>query len=778
MKGQGISYSTRQLTETMAVAALYIGTARLGFLIAVPPGNISPIWAPSGIALAAVLLLGTRAWVGIWLGSFIANAWFFLQITNPFSIAPLATASSIGAGSTFQALLGAFLIQRFVKSPIVIDRPRDVFKFTGIEALCCTVASTFGVTSLCLAGFAGWEAYAYSWWTWWAGDLVGVLVVTPLVTAWNIQLKTRLNPWRSAEGLLLLFLMFAAGLIIFGGEFSSGNTHYPLEYVLIIFLMWAAFRFGQSGGALSILVISGMAIWGTVNGYGPFVRKPPDESFLLLQIFVAVVSVTGLALTATISKQKKMEEALRESEERYRSLVELSPDTIIALSKEKVVYVNPAGLKLFGAGRPEEFVGKSIMDFIHPEHEALAKKQIRYWIQKTNRLKLEEYKCVRLDGQVIHVEAIASPILYQGKAGALSFVRDITQRKRVERSLRYYNERLKILHEIDRSILAAQSSEAIARATLHHLRQLVPCNRATVILFDFETHEAEVLAADITGETQKGVGARLPLEGLDMSGLGLLKEGKVCIIEDISNLPDPVPVLKTLKEEGIQSYLNVPLISQGGLIGSLNLGRNTSGTFIPEHVDISREVADLLAVAIQQARLLEQVQKHSLELQYQATHDPLTGLPNRILLRDRLEQAIIAGRRENESAALLIMDLDHFKEVNDTLGHLYGDAVLKEIGPRLRDVMRAIDTLARLAGDEFVALLPRTDINGARNAAQKIIKALGKPFILEGKVFNVSASIGIALFPEHAADADTLLRLADVAMYTAKQANSGYTVYH
>lgn|GEM_PF-737442 len=164
-------------------------------------------------------------------------------------------------------------------------------------------------------------------------------------------------------------------------------------------------------------------------------------------------------------------------------------------------------------------------------------------------------------------------------------------------------------------------------------------------------------------------------------------------------------------------------------------------------------------------------------LEHQALHDALTDLPNRVLLRDRLQQAILIGQRERKPLALLMMDLDRFKEVNDTLGHHCGDILLQQVGPRLTGILRATTTVARLGGDEFAILLPGADVDGATVVVQKVLKALDAPFSLEGQTVHIGASIGIALFPEHGCDADLLMQHADVAMYVAKQSGSGYALY-
>lgn len=173
------------------------------------------------------------------------------------------------------------------------------------------------------------------------------------------------------------------------------------------------------------------------------------------------------------------------------------------------------------------------------------------------------------------------------------------------------------------------------------------------------------------------------------------------------------------------------------------------------------------------ARLIES----TLLLEYQALHDSLTNLPNRALLEDRLQQAIHTSTRDSKPFALLVMDLDRFKEVNDSLGHQYGDQLLQQVAMRLQTTLRKSDTVARLGGDEFAVLLIGAEGEHAIQTARVLANALAVEFQLQGRVLEMHASIGIALFPEHGVDDVTLLRRADVAMYVAKRANSNYALY-
>ena len=177
------------------------------------------------------------------------------------------------------------------------------------------------------------------------------------------------------------------------------------------------------------------------------------------------------------------------------------------------------------------------------------------------------------------------------------------------------------------------------------------------------------------------------------------------------------------------------------------------------------------------ARDISERKRAQTTLEHQAVHDVLTGLPNRMLLRDRLEQAVHLARRQQSSVSLLMMDLDHFKEINDTFGHHVGDALLQQVGPRLRTQIRETDTVARLGGDEFALVLVGADAAGSELAARHVLEQLERPFVVESQSLDVGASIGIAIFPDHGDDADTLLRRADIAMYAAKRSRVGYARY-
>jgi diguanylate cyclase (GGDEF)-like protein len=229
-----------------------------------------------------------------------------------------------------------------------------------------------------------------------------------------------------------------------------------------------------------------------------------------------------------------------------------------------------------------------------------------------------------------------------------------------------------------------------------------------------------------------------------------LPDGDTCYIVVLTNKVDPKS-LADLIDAGASDYVTKPL--------NLDL------------LQVRLNVAERHVAEIARRRAAED------ELAHQSYHDSLTGLPNRTLLRDRLNQAILAAQRTYEPLALVVMDLDRFADINDTLGHNAGDVVLQQIGQRLHDELRTSDTVARLGGDEFAVVLRSADDQGAKIVADRILQTLSAPFTVGDMNLDVEASIGIALYPFHGTDANTLIQRADVAMYLAKQNRSGYAFY-
>lgn len=289
---------------SLGLAVVYFVAGKLGLMLAFLHENASAVWPPAGIALAAALLFGYRVWPGIFLGAFLAN------VTTAGSV---ATSLGIAAGNTLEALVGAWLVQRFANGRHAFDRPQDVFKYVLLAAFfSTTLSATFGVTSLTLGGFASLDQYGLVWLTWWLGDMVSILIVAPLIFLWAERGLTSFTGRRFFELLLVLALVFVVGQIVFGGWFPFRTKNYPLEYLTVPLLLWAAFRLGRRGTVTAAFVMSGVAAVGTLRGFGPFFTGDPNESLLLLQAFMGTMTVMALSLSAIISEERQAEEALKE----------------------------------------------------------------------------------------------------------------------------------------------------------------------------------------------------------------------------------------------------------------------------------------------------------------------------------------------------------------------------------------------------------------------------------------------------------------------------------
>jgi PAS domain S-box-containing protein len=436
--------------RVLVLAAIYFGTGRLGISLAIPPGVATPVWPPSGVALAAILLWGYRVWPGIWLGSVLVN---FPTLFDTSSVAAAHTSflivGNIGLGSTLQALLSAWLIRRFIGPENFFNRSQNVFRFIAIEVLSCLIAPSLGVTGLCLGGRTPWPAYGNSWLTFWLGDLMGIFLVVPLVWAVIQQPRPHWSFLRCLEGAALLLTVVAVGQVVFGDQFRLESARYPLTFVVLPFVVWAAFRFGLPGVAFMTVVVAWLAIVGTIYGTGPFVRPTTNESLLLLQAFMGVITVTGLVLVAALAESTRAERALRESEAGYLDLFDNAPDMMASVEAAtgRIVQCNQTLARALGFAK-NEIVGRLVFELYRRDSVVQAREVFRAFLD-VGEVHDAELQLQRHDGSPIDVSLNVSAIRdAQGRiVRNRSVWRDITERKRADEAIRDSEERFRQLAE-------------------------------------------------------------------------------------------------------------------------------------------------------------------------------------------------------------------------------------------------------------------------------------------------------------------------------------------
>jgi diguanylate cyclase (GGDEF)-like protein/PAS domain S-box-containing protein len=564
----------RDAAALAVLAATYFIAGKLGLKLALVHASATAVWPCTGIALAAFLLLGSRVWPAIWLGAFALN------LTTAGSV---VTSLAIATGNTLEGISGAYLVNRYAHGQNPFQRVQDIFKFTFLAGMLSTaISATFGTTSLSLAGFASWANYSVIWLTWWLGDAASAVVLAPLLVLWISDRHLRWNWIRFAEFIALMVGMLLMGQVVFGGLLLSPLTHYPLEYLGLPFLLWAAFRFGGRETATAMFLLSGISIWGTLHGFGPFVTRSPNNSLLMLQLFTAIFAVMGLVLAAAVAERKRVVE-------RFVTAVESAPNAMVMVDRRgTIALVNSQTVKMFGYSR-EELNGQSVEMLIpkrfrggHPEH----RKEFSFSPRARPMGAGRDLYAVRKDGSEFPVEIGLNPIETEDGLLVMSAIVDITERKRAE----------------------------------EQIRQL-------------------------------------------------------------------------------------------------------------------------------------------------ALTDPLTGLANYRRLFDVLDSEIRRYGRTTRSFAVLLIDLDGLKKINDAHGHLVGSRALCRVANILGSHCRGIDTAARYGGDEFVVILPETESEAALHVAERISERLRG----DGEEPSISVSVGAAIFPHDGKSINELLAAADRALYREKR---------
>jgi PAS domain S-box-containing protein len=442
--------TTRELGLGAALVVAYVVAALVGFRVAFVAEQITTVWAPTGIAIAALLIGGVRLWPAVWIGAFIANSG---------TEAPVWTAAMIASGNTLEAVCAVWWLRRLDRFDLTFQRTEHVPPFIAIAALSCTtIAATVGVATLCAAGVQPWTRFAALWFDWWLGDAIGALVVAPalltsVTTTWSRADARRAVLWVAATA--------AIAHVVFGT--AIGTTPHPLEYVVFPLAIGAALTGGPAVTSLVVLGASMVAIWHTVHGSGPFASGAVHYNLMLLQAFMGVLAGTSLLLAAAIAERQRAVARERETAQGLRdrqAMLQLAQraggvatfewDFRRQLARCSAEFFRVFGLPAQdGVMTPDKWAG-----FVHPDDRE------RMTAHLTRALAGEEaaaadYRIVAADGTTRWLSYGGQIQRLPGGDRMLGTVVDITDRKRLEAELRLHAEDVeRILQSIGEGFVA------------------------------------------------------------------------------------------------------------------------------------------------------------------------------------------------------------------------------------------------------------------------------------------------------------------------------------
>jgi signal transduction histidine kinase len=310
----------------LGLAAVYIASARLGLMLDAVAGFATLVWPPTGIALAALLLLGYRVWPGVFIGAFVANV---LAGASPL------VALGIGVGNTLEAVVGTYALRRIPGFRPSLDRLRDAIGLIVLAAVLSTmVSATIGVSSLYLSGRVMPDQLGATWRAWWVGDLIGNLIVAPVILLVATRTARRPKPYRALEAALLTGTVVVVNYFIFRDIATSPTAAFRWAYVVFPTLIWASVRFGQVGAVSMTFLTAVVAVWGTASGFGPFAQPVLHESLFGLQAFMGVIAATFLVLGACISEHHRAQSRLRHAHETVAEANRTKSDFLAVMSHE------------------------------------------------------------------------------------------------------------------------------------------------------------------------------------------------------------------------------------------------------------------------------------------------------------------------------------------------------------------------------------------------------------------------------------------------------------
>jgi signal transduction histidine kinase/integral membrane sensor domain MASE1 len=541
------SKSPPYTVQMLLLAAVYAGSGYIGLLVAVPPSNVSAVWPPAGIALAAALLWGRQVWPGVALGALITHGWALFSPTNtaPFATT-LAVVAGITLGSTLEPLVGAYLLGRLTGRRDPLTRAADVFAFVAACMASCLLGATLGTTSLVVGGLIGAGDDLYTWWAWWFGDAAGALTIAPLLLVWRTP-----PPWLGSRQLRFemvgwLLLLLGVGQLVFGPWPIDPLISRSLPYLLLPLLIWSALRFGEHGATFAIALTTAMTLWGTLRGFGPFASGVSNLWLQTLQCFIGIVALTTLALAAALAERRQAVVALhaarddleqrvaertmelQRSEARFRAAAEGSLDAFFILESVRdqagrivdfqFVDLNERGADWVGLPK-ETIVGRRLCD-LAPINRTDGSLDKYAGVVETGEPLEEEFTLGSATDPNIWLRHQVVPLA----DGIAITTRNISERKGAEAALRAseetardFQEHLKALHGVGIELSTLDSFDELCRRAIELGRSHLGFERLGLWFVDDDpNYIVGSFGVDEQGQIRDERGSRQPAEPTEL----------------------------------------------------------------------------------------------------------------------------------------------------------------------------------------------------------------------------------------------------------------------
>ncbi len=650
-----------------------------------------------------------------WLGVFIGAF-----AGNVLAGSSVGLSLIIACGNTLEALTGLFLLSHTSDFDSRLNQPRDYLYLMLAGASSAWVSALIGNGALLAYHLVTPPAVFANLLDWWQGDALGMVLMTPFILVWRKFPHDWFLPKRRLETIACFGLAFLFGQVIFLNSFHI-FTGRILGYWMFLFIAWAAMRYGRHGVLLIISMIVIQSLSGFIQHEGFF---GTSIALIDLTCYVLALITVGIGLALIIKKRQHIEQALRSSEQRL-----LTAQRIACLGHFEWNFTNgnlfwsPEMYRIFGLSAhlpPLNYT--EFFEIVHTDDRQSLLDIVNNAIRLHQPYSVN-YRIYLPSGEQRFIHAQAEIVTNaQGELVMVGTAQDVTERKLAEESLQLA------------ALVYENSSEAMMITDEDDL--IIATNPAFSLLTGYT--EAEVLGKNPS----------------------IRKSG--------------------YQDDIFYQNMHVMLELTGQWQGEI-WNRCKSGEVCTEWLSINTIFHQDGSVYRRVSLFYDITQKKDNEalIWNQANFDRLTDLPNRNMFYDRLEQNLKKAHRHSQSLVLLFLDLDRFKEINDSFGHSIGDMLLKEVALRLTACMRETDTVARLGGDEFTIILTElTHASDAEIVAQGIINELIKPFLIDDKTLYISTSIGITVYPDDADNAEMLLKNADQAMYAAKaQGRNRYSYF-